>query len=418
MGQFCRNGGIEVLPALRGVVGDRSWCRKAAGCEGDTVRVSSSDLIGNRAGPKVVIDNSVDTGDELLSAPPLSLINNYISAEERLSVKTATETGYHHGLNTNLAGSPKSRTPVSYDEPIELDGDAKPEDDDNLENIRGLRIAPGRQLDYDAFNQEHMLTLSNHMVYGNDTGVDNSEGRQTIKRQRFSPALSRSILCQTITPPRPHNEDDTGSNEIVSHSDPKESSDDNICSKRRKSSAPARDVTPSDYHHHQSRPWLPILEDEDYNEDDGTPSSLADNNFATTTPASQSAKLTVPQLYPQVINIDHDWEAREIIGRGDVDGVHHYLMDWHLTLLPEHSLGDAKELVDKFETRLRARRGVGDGRGRLGLKQDVAAWAKAAPLGGLGEKKLRGRPRKRKSSRTMHKRLPEGGPLQASVTIQ
>jgi hypothetical protein len=50
-----------------------------------------------------------------------------------------------------------------------------------------------------------------------------------------------------------------------------------------------------------------------------------------------------------VIDDNQDWEARKIIGKEDVDGVLHYLVEWCPTLVPKHLLGHAKELVDDFE---------------------------------------------------------------------
>jgi hypothetical protein len=66
-------------------------------------------------------------------------------------------------------------------------------------------------------------------------------------------------------------------------------------------------------------------------------------------------------------------EARQIIGKEDVDGVLYYMMDWHPILLPERLLGHIKELVDKFKA------------GRAGAKADT--------LTGQEEEKLQGRPR-------------------------
>ena len=62
------------------------------------------------------------------------------------------------------------------------------------------------------------------------------------------------------------------------------------------------------------------------------------------------------QLAVQATDDNQDWEVRKIIGKEDIDGVLHYLVDWSPTLVPEHSLGHAKELVDEFEGRLRPKR--------------------------------------------------------------
>jgi hypothetical protein len=59
---------------------------------------------------------------------------------------------------------------------------------------------------------------------------------------------------------------------------------------------------------------------------------------------------------PQVAEVDskQEWEIRDIIGKEDIDGVVHYLVDWSATLVPKYELGKAKGLVEKFEARLRA----------------------------------------------------------------
>jgi len=51
-----------------------------------------------------------------------------------------------------------------------------------------------------------------------------------------------------------------------------------------------------------------------------------------------------------------DWEVRDILGKKVVDGRVHYLVDWRPTLVLEDVLGNAKELVDEFEARLRTQR--------------------------------------------------------------
>jgi hypothetical protein len=55
-----------------------------------------------------------------------------------------------------------------------------------------------------------------------------------------------------------------------------------------------------------------------------------------------------------VIDGNEDWEVRKVISKEDVDGALYYLVEWCLTLVPEHLLGHAKELIDEFEARLQA----------------------------------------------------------------
>jgi hypothetical protein len=69
----------------------------------------------------------------------------------------------------------------------------------------------------------------------------------------------------------------------------------------------------------------------------------------------------------------------------------HYLVNWSPTLEPKHSLVYVKELVDKFEARLRAKRRDKNKRGRLGLKQAVTEVDESSSQ---QQKKPRGRPQK------------------------
>jgi hypothetical protein len=54
------------------------------------------------------------------------------------------------------------------------------------------------------------------------------------------------------------------------------------------------------------------------------------------------------------VDSKQEWEIRDIIGKEDVDGVVHYLVEWNHTLMPKYALKNAKEMVNKFEARLQA----------------------------------------------------------------
>ena len=56
----------------------------------------------------------------------------------------------------------------------------------------------------------------------------------------------------------------------------------------------------------------------------------------------------------RVVDANQEWEICNIIGKEDVDGVIHYLVEWNPTLMPARKLKNAKELVSKFEARLQA----------------------------------------------------------------
>lgn len=84
--------------------------------------------------------------------------------------------------------------------------------------------------------------------------------------------------------------------------------------------------------------------------DNESESTAVDSNLAstaiTTPDASESASLIEPPQCAEVINANTDWEVRTIIGREEVAGVLHYLVEWCPTLESEYSLGHAKERVD------------------------------------------------------------------------
>jgi hypothetical protein len=79
----------------------------------------------------------------------------------------------------------------------------------------------------------------------------------------------------------------------------------------------------------------------------------------------------------EVVDTDQEWEIRDIIGKGDVDGVVHYLVEWNPTLVPKYALENAKEMVNKFEARLRAQVRQEKGRGRP-LQSKAGKQTKAA----------------------------------------
>jgi hypothetical protein len=146
------------------------------------------------------------------------------------------------------------------------------------------------------------------------------------------------------------------------------------------------------------------LEESEKPEDDGTDISTSlsveDNiiiSTARTTPElSVSASLRKPQLSPELEDSSQAWEVRQIIGKEYVDGVLHYMVEWCLTLQPEHSLENAKELVDEFEARLRALRKDKERRVGPSVKRDRQLTMEGDVSGAQQMKRPRGRPRKPK----------------------
>ncbi|KAH6661857.1 hypothetical protein B0J14DRAFT_663139 [Halenospora varia] len=107
----------------------------------------------------------------------------------------------------------------------------------------------------------------------------------------------------------------------------------------------------------------------------------------------QGPEITYIHAQQEVIDSDQQWDVSRIIGKEDVDGVLHYWVAWCETLEPEHSLGHAKELVDKFEARLLAKREVKNGQKKPGLKRRENAVV-GADASAQQQKRRRGRPRK------------------------
>jgi hypothetical protein len=73
----------------------------------------------------------------------------------------------------------------------------------------------------------------------------------------------------------------------------------------------------------------------------------------------------------------------------------HYLVEWSPTLVPQRLLGHVEELMDEFEARLQAQRGVKNMRGGLGLERGEQT-AVETESGGEPQKRGRGRPRKQR----------------------
>jgi hypothetical protein len=70
-----------------------------------------------------------------------------------------------------------------------------------------------------------------------------------------------------------------------------------------------------------------------------------------------------PEQLAEVVDANQEWEICDIIGKEDVNGVVHYLVEWNPTLMPKYALAKAKGLVNKFEARLRAQSMQENGRG-------------------------------------------------------
>lgn len=103
------------------------------------------------------------------------------------------------------------------------------------------------------------------------------------------------------------------------------------------------------------------------------------------------------QQVAAVVDDNREWEIRDIIGKEDVDGVPHDLVEWHATLVPKYELKKARALVDKFEARLRAQGRQRDGKVPGRLPQSKAGQqvvVRADTMSRTQQMERRGRPRK------------------------
>jgi hypothetical protein len=117
--------------------------------------------------------------------------------------------------------------------------------------------------------------------------------------------------------------------------------------------------------------------------------------IATPSLSESGGGLERPEQTAEVVDADQEWEIRDIIGKEDVDGVVHYLVEWNPTLVPKYTLKNAKEMVNKFEARLRAQGRQEKGRGRPPQsKVGQRTMLEGQAIKGTQQKKQRGRPRK------------------------
>lgn len=287
---------------------------------------------------------------------------------------------------------------------MESDGRSEHEGD-NLDNTHALRTVDGEPLDHNALDLDIVpaafspsaQTLEYSDNDGDGDGIDNNTSPRPTKQQRSASPHCEPNLCHINTTPPPHNENVESSTENANSSDSAESGQDNFLSKRRKLSDSLGGSTALNGHNGRSQHSpSSISEDDGVN---GSESVSVDNlaSTARTTPdVFESAFLTKSQLSPDVNETSRDWEVREVIGKEYVDGVLHYMVKWCSTLEPVHSLEHAKELVDEFEARLRARRKDKEGRVQLGLKRGGQSVMGADVSGGQQQKRPRGWPRSKK----------------------
>lgn len=272
---------------------------------------------------------------------------------------------------------------------IILDGDNRSKDnDDKLDTKPGPRTLGSEQANNNIFNSEALPILSYRTANERDNGISDKKSTLVGKRQRsVSP---RPTLHHTITPALLYSEDTESNQGHIDPSDPDEPEDGDFRSKRQRLSALVDGETMLDRTKKGfQRSPSPISED-------GTLSISVDSKTANTArPTSagfDSPPLTESQLAAHVIDDNQNWEVRKISGKEDIDGVLHYWVEWASTLEPKHSLGHAKELVDGFEARFRAKLEVKNRRGRPVLKQSKQAVLEGDVSSSRQQRIPRGRP--------------------------
>ena len=72
---------------------------------------------------------------------------------------------------------------------------------------------------------------------------------------------------------------------------------------------------------------------------------LDDSHLSTaslSTPAAHDYAFEASRICPQFVDINQEWECREIIGEEVVDGVLCYEIEWCSSLIPKDSVGDTE----------------------------------------------------------------------------
>jgi hypothetical protein len=272
--------------------------------------------------------------------------------------------------------------------------------DNNVDTTHSIHTLDGEQPGHDALDLDIIPAPFNRSADkledgDNDDGdndIDNNMSPRPAKRRTSASPRCEPHLRHTSRLSLPQNEYEEGSIEHTDSSIFEDSKDNDISSKRQKFSDPLNNGTDLGSHNGPSQHSYSSISEEA--KDDDSESTTVDSGLASTARTSpdafESASRTEPKSCLEVINANQDWEVRKIIGREDVDGVLHYLVEWCPTLEPQQALEHAKELVDEFEAHLRAQRSGKSGRGGQGLK------VKQRTTSGQQQKRARGRAWKQK----------------------
>jgi hypothetical protein len=258
------------------------------------------------------------------------------------------------------------------DEPIEIDSDSKLDLGENLQTTHSPHTQSDKQLDHDQLGVETPLALSDGPVDEpcnsiNTTDSNSSSGH--ANRVRFaSPCNIPGLGLGTL----PHSCDGDGKRSMTDpeSSDFDESRDGPISPKRQKSSAPQGVGTALNYR--GGRPPSVISDDDELDDLENLSHDNNARNASISTPAVSSSALGASRICPKFVDINQEWEYREIISDEVVDGVPCYEMEWCSSLIPKAWV-ENKELVAVYEARkerARARCGAnGKRRVRPDLKQ-------------------------------------------------
>jgi hypothetical protein len=323
--------------------------------------------------------------------------------------------GFASTAGSSQGGCPERRrlnACLSFlEKPIVLGSDDGPEDghDDIDKGQAHIVMDDGEPLEHDVLDLDIPPSpLSTSADEAEDGGIDEADNeigsnfaQRGAKRQR-----SRSPRCEpnphyTSTPPLSHHEDGESNTANAYWTCSDNSTGDRFLSKRRKTSDSLDSGTTSNSQNAQSSLLAALEESEQPGDGTDVSTNLPVKDHlastARTTPElSVSGSPRESQPSPELADSSQDWEVREVIGKEYVDGVLHYMVEWCPTLLPEHSLGHAKELVDEFEGRLRALRKDKARRAGPSVKRDREVTKGGDASGVQQMKRPRGRPRKRR----------------------
>jgi hypothetical protein len=286
------------------------------------------------------------------------------------------------------------------DELIELDSRLDPDEDTISTHIHGTQS--GGQPDDDALGVETAFAVSNEPADQlrrsiNTVGINSSPSCDEQVRLASPSEAPESGLS---TPPHSCNRDGRRSMTDVESDSEGLQYGTNLLIKRHKLSVFQGVETTLDKHNGRSPSVISDVDNitslENLSDD-----NIASNVDVPTLTMSDSAR-RAPQIYPQLEDINQEWEYRKIIGEEIVNRVPCYLMAWCPTLIPKSSVTNQEVVAEYKAHRARARKAQaqarcedkGKQRVRPDSKHSSRSWQDANAAAAQPQKRLKGRPQK------------------------